>query len=258
MSLKIYTWEEERFPWQHTVMIRPDLRVALTQSLARAWGITKGDILVELTTRGHGRAFLSAFRCHIALPGPKYRCSLALIVHEIAHVYDWVFFKHKGHDKTFKKALIKLMVEVRAMKMLAPILAGIRREQSYATTRWRRRILADQERSRRAAAAREEAQSPRGRLERAQEAAKRLRTRAKRLATALRKAEGRVRRLEGVVARQNGARSTPNYPISGVGLPHSGGEDRPVVLPEPAEHPQGDARPVPGVLQQPGGEGVPA
>ena len=253
----IYRWEHQQFPWQYAIEIKPSLRIDLTQALARAYGFTKGSIPVRLNTRGGGRAHLGTWGCSIDLPGPKYECPLGLIVHELAHVYDWVAFKHQGHDKTFKKSLIKLMVEVRTMKMLPPILEKLRKEQSYATTMWQKRILADQERSRRAAAAREEAQSPRGRLERAQEAAKRLRTRAKRLATALRKAEGRVRRLEGVVARQNGARSAPNYPISRL-LPHSGGGARPVVLPEAAEHPQGDARPVPGVLQQPGGEGVPA
>lgn len=219
MSLKIYGWEEDQFPWQHTVMIRPDLRVGLTQALARAWGMTKGSIPVDLSTRGNGSAFLSAYGCRIALPGPRYRCSLALIVHELAHVYDWVTFKHSGHDKTFKKALIKLMVEVRTMKMLVPILADIRRDQSYGAARWQKRILADQERSRKAQEARDRAASPQGRLERVQALIKRLQARQKRAERALAKARRRERALQRSIERGMGYRLPQITPISGLITP---------------------------------------
>jgi len=125
-----------------------------------------------------------------------------------------VTFKHRGHRGTFKKSLIKLMVEVRTMKMLVPILEKLREEQSYAATRWQRRILADQERSRRAKEARERAASPRGRLDRVQALILRLQGRQRRAERALAKARRRARALQRSVDRYNGITGAPDSPIS--------------------------------------------
>jgi len=190
--LHVYDWEREKFPWHQRVDIKPEFRVGLTAALAKAFGLR--GIYASLETNGSGRAFVH--RGLIVLPKSKYRCSLAMVVHEVAHHYDYKVYGGSGHRASFKKSLIKLFVEVRAYRMLPPIFAALRAEQAASKARAQKACAVAVARATRLDERRREARSPAGKLKRAQERAKRLRTRIKRLTTALKKAERQARALE--------------------------------------------------------------
>jgi hypothetical protein len=195
---KTYEWEQKKFPWHFRVLIKPEHRWFVATELAKRFGIK--DLRVQLDHRGGGLAYVMERR--IRLPSSKYRCSLGLMLHEIAHVYDWTRYEGNGHRASFKKAMIKLCVEVRVMRMLPPIYARIREDRAQMlgrimaqNDRSQRAMLTAQRAVDRAKALKVQKKTPEYRLERARARAKALRTRIKRLQTALKKAERQERAL---------------------------------------------------------------
>jgi hypothetical protein len=202
---KVYAWEHRQFKWHYAVKIAYEHRRRVAIELAKKFGIK--DLRVDLDTRGGGRAFVMQRR--IRLPSWRHPCSLGLILHEIAHVWDWIHLEGNGHRASFKKAMIKLAIETRAMRYLPPIFAQIRLEEAARLAQARKgwdRSRRAQEAAQRAVdrrlALRERKKTPEWRLEHARARIKALGTRIKRLQTAQRKAERQARALERVVARR--------------------------------------------------------
>lgn len=202
---KCYAWEHEKFPWHYRIRIAPEHRWAVATELSKRFGIK--DMRVQLDRRGGGEAFVMERR--IRLPSHRYGCSLGLILHEIAHVYDWIHYEGNGHRASFKKAMIKLSIETRMYRHLIPIYAKIRQERAEVM----KRRVAQSERSQRVIAAADRAaqrkialkaekKTPEYRLASAKARSKALATRIKRLVTAQRKADRQVRALERVVAKR--------------------------------------------------------
>lgn len=104
--LQIYTWEHETFPWFQRIKIRPEYRHIIARKIAHHFKIICR--YVELNTRGGGLAHGTT----IQLPNVNKSCSLGLIIHELAHLYDYQVNENSGHQKTFKKVLIKLYCEL--------------------------------------------------------------------------------------------------------------------------------------------------
>lgn len=202
---KVYAWEHRQFKWHYAVKIAYEHRRRVAVDLARRFGIR--DLRVDLDTRGGGRAFVMQRR--IRLPSWRHDCSLGLILHEIAHVYDWIHLEGNGHRASFKKCMIKLSIETRAMRYLPPIFAQIRVEEAARLTQVRKgyaRAQRAQDAAQRAVdrrlALKERRKTPEWRLEQARARDKALGTRIKRLLTAQRKAQRQARALERVVARR--------------------------------------------------------
>ena len=133
-ATKVYEWERKTFPWHQKIWIKPDHRIALTRALAKHWGIGLGGT-VTMVTRGGGHAIydsvqFSFLRDSIKLPKEEYRCSLALILHELAHHYNHQKLKGDNHGAKFKQSVIKLFIEVRVMKLLPPIFAMLREKDA--------------------------------------------------------------------------------------------------------------------------------
>lgn len=194
--LKIYQWERQAFPWQHGVYIKPQWRRRLTLALAKHWGL--GRITVHENKRGGGRAWVRQNDAIIALPRPdrRWSCSLALIVHELAHVYDYRNYGGNGHRASFKKSVIKLYVEVRAYRLLPPIFAQMRREDAEAKARADQAMATATKRALRTEMVKQVKKTVPYKLQQVQARQKRLRTRIKRLQTALKKADRQARALE--------------------------------------------------------------
>lgn len=192
--LKIYQWERQAFPWQHSVHIKPQWRRRLTQELAKHWGL--GHVSISETSRGGGRAWPQ--RNLIMLPSPNYRwsCPLSLIVHELAHLYDFKHYGGNGHRASFKKSVIKLYVEVRAYRLLPPIFAQMRREDAEAKERAVQAMATATKRALRTEMVKQVKKTVPYKLQQVQARQKRLRTRIKRLQTALKKADRQARTLE--------------------------------------------------------------
>lgn len=106
--LKIYDWEHQLYPREQKIRIKTEYRVAVARKLATKFNIYLRS--VSLSKRGN-RATTYCQNAHIALPNRHNTCGLGLILHELAHLYDYQYFKHSGHCKTFRKALVKLYVE---------------------------------------------------------------------------------------------------------------------------------------------------
>lgn len=194
MSLKIYKWERRQFPWQWNVDIKLEHRVVLAAALAKHWKL--GWVEVRLSTRGGGFAHNGTFNSVIQLPTSKYSCPLAIIVHELAHVYDYRNFKGNGHRASFKRSLIKLMCEVRSLRLLVPAFAQIRDNRTRKNLAMAKAITSGEKKSRRIERAREKSrqqrQEPSRMLLKAQDRVKRLAAKARRTKTALRKARRAV------------------------------------------------------------------
>lgn len=188
---KCYAWEHDQFPWHWRVKVRPEFRVLLTKRLAARFGLP--SVNVTLTSRtwawAHGCSW-------IELPCASHSCSLGMICHEIAHLVNYRFYKGRGHTGTFKRALIKVMVEARTMGMIPAAMAEVRQELSLAAKKASQAASREARQAQRLREAKELRQSPAWRLQHAQERAKRLRTRIKRLQTLLKKAERQARGLE--------------------------------------------------------------
>lgn len=193
-TLKIYQWEWKQFPWQWAVEIKPEYRARLTRELGTRFGL--GWIEVSENKRSGGHASVGSFNSHIALPKPGSKCPLGLIIHELAHVYDARKNHGTGHRASFKKALIKLQIEVKGYRMLPPIFAAIRRDRAAARANIDKALAKADAKAARRIEAKKRAGAPEAVLARTQARAKRLRTRIKRLQTALRKAERQAARME--------------------------------------------------------------
>lgn len=182
MSLAIYRWEREKFPWAHRVQVLPKYRIGIAQALLKQFADTRAR--VELSTRGNGRAWGTSL---IALPGYAYPCNLALIIHEVAHIRA-ACLGSKGHDAIFKKALIKVHVETRTMRLLPKMFAEIRKELAEQENRTRKdteRLARHLDRKLAQKALRK---TRAYKMERLRERVKRLEAKAKRTDTALKSA----------------------------------------------------------------------
>ncbi len=107
MSLKIYAWEHRTFREMYDIHFLPAVREQMIRALAQHFQITLRDI--EFVNQRNGMAYSRQARIKL----PRKTCPVGLVVHELAHLYDWQKNGKDGHRKTFKKALIKLMVETK-------------------------------------------------------------------------------------------------------------------------------------------------
>lgn len=107
MSLKIYEWEHQQFKDLYDIRLLPQVQDKVVRALAKVFGVAINKL--EFCTRYNGKAY--TYKGIIQLP--RIGCSVGLALHEIAHLYDWQKFNHRGHTGTFKKSLIKLMCESR-------------------------------------------------------------------------------------------------------------------------------------------------
>jgi hypothetical protein len=189
---KFYAWERATFEWACNIEVTPGNREIMVQALAARYGL--GRIRVEFTTRGGGWAHGDY---KITLPRDQFPCSLAVIVHEVAHIYD-----HrrggKGHGKSFRTALIKIMAETKYdMPKLISDVVTVRSERDEAMAKAAAREQA-------AAQRRADAKAKRGtrefKMERLRARIKRLDSRMKRLATIRKSAERSLRAYERAAA----------------------------------------------------------
>lgn len=209
---KVYAWEHRQFKWHYAVKIAYEHRRRVATDLAKRFGIK--DLRVDLDRRGGGEAFVMQRR--IRLPTWRHECSLGLILHEIAHVWDWIHLEGNGHRASFKKSMIKLAIETRALRYLVPIYAQIRAEEAARLAQIRNghaRAQRAQDAAQRAVdrrlALKERRKTPEWRLEQARARDKALGTRIKRLQTAQKKAQRQVRALERVVDKKKPAQCAP-------------------------------------------------
>lgn len=186
--LKVYEWERQTFPWAQRIEIIPKLREPVARLIARQQGIFLRG--VQLTKLGGGHAWFN----EIALPRPDYRCSLGIIMHEIAHCVDGQKYGGNGHRATFKRALIKVYCETKqdAKHLLrnAKLQADERDREAKANLE---RLWAQSKRRADAAAYRKTREY---KMDRLRERIKKLDTRMKRLATIRKSAERSLRAYE--------------------------------------------------------------
>jgi hypothetical protein len=107
MSLKIYGWEHRQFRDMYDMHLIPATREQVIHALAKHFGIKLSR--VEFVTYKNGVAYSKMGLIQL----PRKTCPVGLVVHELAHVYDWQKNGKDGHRKTFRQALIKLMVETK-------------------------------------------------------------------------------------------------------------------------------------------------
>ena len=107
MKLKIYGWEHKTFSDMYDVHFLPTVREQMIRALAAHFQITLRDI--EFVNQRNGMSYSRQARIKL----PRKGCPVGLAVHELAHLYDWQKNGKDGHRKTFRKALIKLMVETK-------------------------------------------------------------------------------------------------------------------------------------------------
>lgn len=184
---KTYEWEHRQFPWHWKVRIKPQFAAILTDKLARRFGVATR---VELTNRSWGRYHHGIHL--ITLPSSG--CSLGMICHEIAHAVNDRLYRGKGHTGTFKRALIKVMVEAKPMlpavfRELRATMASLAKDQQRLIDR---AIRAEQQKKR----AKEMKKTPAYRIEQRRRQVKKLETRIKRLQTALKRARRSLGALE--------------------------------------------------------------
>lgn len=202
---KTYAWERDKFPWHHRVNILPEYRREVTCRLAEAFGLR--GIYPTFVTRGGGMAVLE--RGIIKLPRDCYDCALSTIVHEIAHHFDYKHFGGNGHRASFKKSLIKLMVEVRVYKMLIPIFAKIRQDAKDKAKASAAAAVSYSKKLQREADLAARRKTPAYKLEKVLVRAAILRTRIKRLSTALKKAERQAKAIGRRMAQPTRAQPAP-------------------------------------------------
>lgn len=195
---KTYAWEKDTFRWHWRVRVKPEFRVLLTQAMAERFGI-KG-VSVRLTDRTWAHASVGFLHDLITLPNARNDCKLGMICHEVAHLVNWRLYKGRGHTGTFKRALIKVMIE--AKPMLPSLFAHVRSVlHSRALETERQAQRADREAQRlRATRDLRKTTTYRIGLRRAQ--IKRLETRIKRLQTATKRARRSLAALERAEARR--------------------------------------------------------
>jgi hypothetical protein len=188
---KTYAWEKDQFRWHWRVEVKPEFRVLLTQAMAARFGIK--SVNVRLTDRTWAHATVGFFADLITLPNHKNQCRLGMVCHEVAHLVNHRLYKGRGHTGTFKRALIKVMVEVKPM--LPGLFGEVKRALHARAQESERQSQRAARQAQRLQEVKKTRQSPAWRLQRAQERAKRLRTKIKRLNTMLKKAERQERAL---------------------------------------------------------------
>lgn len=191
MTLAIYRWEWKEFAWAWGIEVKPQYRVPLTIRLAKHYGLTLLG-RVRLVTRGRGFehsgvGFLGK-QSAIDLPAWGYPCKLGLILHEIAHAYDHQKLDGRGHTGTFKRALIKVQVETRTMRVLPRMFAEIRAELAEQEARSRRRVELEARSAERRLAGKAFRKTRAHKMDQLRKRIKRLESKAKRTDTLLKSA----------------------------------------------------------------------
>jgi predicted SprT family Zn-dependent metalloprotease len=103
--LKIYAWEHRIFKDMYDIWILPEHKERVTRALAKHFGITLNHLQFTKYHNAEANGYLGLIKL------PRKACQIGLIIHELAHLYNYQYNGQRGHRKAFKKSLIKLMVE---------------------------------------------------------------------------------------------------------------------------------------------------
>lgn len=105
--LKIYAWEHRVFKDMYDIHILPQHKERVTKNLAEHFGVKLNQLIFSKYKNGVAYSSIGAIKL------PRKACPLGLIIHELAHLYNWQYNGQHGHHKAFKQTLIKLMVETK-------------------------------------------------------------------------------------------------------------------------------------------------
>lgn len=190
--LKVYQWEHEKFPAEQKIDIKPQYRKEFTYKIAKALDVDLEIVELNLRGRDSGRA-LNKYK-QINLSSEKHKCSLGVILHEIAHLRDNQRNSNSGHEKTFKKTLIDVYVEYKSRFKYA--FEEIRQEEmkqrEIAEKQMQRELMIAQKKQER----KQFMTSDNFKIQRLQARIKRLETKHKRIGTILIKAKRSLARLQ--------------------------------------------------------------
>lgn len=95
--LQAYREEHEKYPTEQKIKLSARMAALVTDALARLHGLKLLAIKTESRTVGH------AYNYGVNLPANH--CTLGLVLHELAHVYNHQRYHGDGHTGTFKNAL---------------------------------------------------------------------------------------------------------------------------------------------------------
>lgn len=107
--LKIYQWEHRIFKDMYDIYILPEHKERVTRKLAQHFGITLKHLKFTKIRNASANGYFGSIEL------PRKACPLGLILHELAHLYNYQYNGERGHHKAFKQVLIKLMVETKHM-----------------------------------------------------------------------------------------------------------------------------------------------
>ena len=177
--LKIYDWEHKQWPRENRTRVRYEFRDEIAYKLAAAFGVTRHT--VSLDRRGDDLGQFLPMDNRIRLPNYRHECSLGIIYHEVSHALNYQQTGNRGHQKTFKKTLIKVYVE--APQHLPRIIAEIIAKRKRAQARWGCRAAAQTRAAERRVALKTYRKSREGKMTRLEQRLRKLDTRIKRLTT---------------------------------------------------------------------------
>jgi hypothetical protein len=191
-AFKTYRWEKQTFQWHYRINILEKYRKPLTFALATHFGIRLREVQLRCKRAESGKCFQDWQM--IRLPRPELKCSLGIIIHELAHLYDYQVYQHTGHQGSFRKSVIKLYVESKGImtKTLDKVRAEIQNEEKLSH-RITQKVIKKNERS---LLKKQLRKTPQHKIERLRKRIKKLETRLKRTQTLLKKAKKTLIRQE--------------------------------------------------------------
>lgn len=185
-KLPEWKWEQTTFPKQYKIEIKPAFRIRLIKKLGAMFGVHRIEVSLNCSD-GRGWCRKTFWGQQVSLPRETAKCSLAVIIHELAHAYSNTNESEAvHHDKRFRRNLIKIMVE--SWKMLPGIFREIRNEQAAATEAMNAKATSEIRKAERKAQINQERKGYPYRIAKVQERIKRLERKKKSIETRLKSA----------------------------------------------------------------------
>lgn len=206
--LQAYQEEHERYPREQRIKLAPRLAELATRALAKAFDL---QVCVIMKNRSSGTCWPNTFfGPEIWLPASG--CSLGMVLHEVAHAYNWKRWRNRGHTGTFKNALSILYHHGRPLfrDILLTAYNQIQTERLEAQERSQRLSEKVQREATKRAAFEVERRTPTYKADKLRVRIRRLESRAKRIATILKSA----RRSLGVYERLAAKREEESRVVS--------------------------------------------
>lgn len=181
--LEAYRKEWTQFPREQKIQLGCRMAQLVAYELGRRFDIY--SLHVDMTNRSSGHAWSN----RIALPYKG--CSLGMIIHELAHVYNYQKYRKHGHTGTFKNALSLIYHHSRPMmkEILLKAKATIEQEQRVFQEESRKMAIKIQSKMEREKKDKELKASRSYRIRHIEERIKNLESRKKRIETIIKSAK---------------------------------------------------------------------